>query len=492
MELFNDNVPAQMDKYLLGAKDLFEQIQNGDATWDDMMELREYYHLPYMTKDSLRRSWKSFKEFTENGWDLVYKDYEAKVAENSNNGKDEKDENSVDDNSGTTNGSTADIVNGRYSLTIESDGRQISNRLVYLSRDEITNSRVLLERHGYNPKEFTLVSAKHSVWEQGCNKSDDGKRTLVSSRIVVKPKERVEKEDLKEIFEEVISEGTWGTMPMKMPTPKSHKGVDTNGECLVFIQPDLHLGRVMTVEEGGKEWDIDIAIRTAKDNLLKLAVRIGDKRYDKIVYVIGNDVLNSAMTGSTTSGKHAQENGVPVRTMYKKAAEYYIWAIKTLSEFAPLKVVNCFGNHDYYETYTLGLLLEAYFHEYDEIEFDVDGQARKYFYFGENLIGISHGDSDSKRLPSLMQVEVPVMWGVTQNHYWLCGHLHHLDWKEELGVEIIHCPQLSENDNWTNRQGYIAKHRSLAFVFSKENLEEVLFLNAEEDPNVHRISVNKG
>ena len=50
----------------------FQQLRNdmlqGDATWNDIMLLRDDYQLPYLSADSLRRGVKIYDEFNMSGW----------------------------------------------------------------------------------------------------------------------------------------------------------------------------------------------------------------------------------------------------------------------------------------------------------------------------------------------------------------------------------------------------------------------------------------
>lgn len=446
-------------EYFQKALNLFNLIQDKEATWDDMMELREEFGLPYISKDSLRRTWKIVKELKDNGWELSP---EHKVIEECKTDKGE------DSSEYYTNDCVKSL------LSINKDGTQTSSKVIYLSEEDknkLKNNDNLLIQHGFNPDEYEIVSVQSSNWQQG---RKSGTKTLFSSKITVRPKVKLNDKDLSEIFQELLKEHV-KLFSMDCGSVFSY---NPDGSSLVFIQPDLHLGRVTTKEETGYDWNLELAIKRAKDNVLQLIERVADKDLSEIVYVIGNDTLNSAMTQHTTSGRHLQENCLPIRSIYKEAANYYIWAIKQLQRLEiPVKVINCFGNHDYYESYTLGLLLEAYFHLDDSVSFDVDGKIRKYHKFKNVLMGFSHGYEDAKRLSGLMQTEVPSLWGEANSRFWICGHLHHLEWEELAGVEIVNCPQLSENDNWTHKNGYSSKKRSMAFIFGKNNLEEVLFLN---------------
>jgi hypothetical protein len=88
-------------------------------------------------------------------------------------------------------------TNYRTEISINKDGSYLSNKLVVLSEDDLKNPDSLLKAHGFDIKEWELVSAKNDAWNVYSKK--DGIKELYSSKIVIKP--RTEELDYNKINE---------------------------------------------------------------------------------------------------------------------------------------------------------------------------------------------------------------------------------------------------------------------------------------------------
>lgn len=434
MEKFQEN--GKKNEYLNKLKNLIAQIRNGDAIWADVLDLREQYGMPYMTLDTVRRSCGIYDEFNSAGWVSAPKN--------------------------TTMG--AKEVN-----SLNSDGSRTSEKLIELSEDEINSRESLLKAHGFNPVYFELVSAKTSKWQQGDGKG--GLKNLYSSKITVKPIENgIDLEDICQHFEH-----------FKSPVNNNlHRNIDRTGDKVAVLSlADVHFGRVASDYETGNVYNMDIA----EQNMLKVANEfvnsLKGNNISEIHLLFGNDYLNSSFTGKTTSQSHTQDNNTTFNTIFKRGAEAIIKVIDILNTAAPIKVILVNGNHCRAEEFQMALLLEAYYRTVDAVTVDANPYPRKYDRIGNTLLGYTHGSDEKGRIDGLMQVEAAEDWGATKNHYWLLGHLHHLDvaLKENFGVTTMVLPALTQMDKWTVTSGYtMAKAGSVAFIFDKENgMEDIKF-----------------
>ena len=95
--------------------------------------------------------------------------------------------------------------------------------------------------------------------------------------------------------------------------------------------------------------------------------------------------------------------------------------------------------------------MEAWFRNCEHIEFMVDLQYRKYFMYGKNLIGASHGDgAKEKDLPMLMSVEAKEHWTKAVHRYWYLHHIHHKMAKDYIGVTVEYLRSPSGTDRRHN------------------------------------------
>ena len=104
------------------------------------------------------------------------------------------------------------------------------------------------------------------------------------------------------------------------------------------------------------------------------------------------------------------------------------------------------------------------------ITFDVSIKHRKYYQYGKNLIGSTHGDGAKiDSLASLMAHETPKMWSDTKHRYFYTHHLHHKTGKDLIGctVEALRSP--SGTDSWHHRNGYTGSPKAIeGFLHHKE------------------------
>jgi len=102
---------------------------------------------------------------------------------------------------------------------------------------------------------------------------------------------------------------------------------------------------------------------------------------------------------------------------------------------------------------------------------------RKYYKFGKNLIGYTHG-SDEKldRLPLLMASEQPELWAQTKFREWHTGDKHnkkdisYISTNENSGMVVRILRSLASADAWTFNKGYIGALRaSESFLWHPED-----------------------
>ena len=236
--------------------------------------------------------------------------------------------------------------------------------------------------------------------------------------------------DLSEVNEDKIT----------LITPEEHH------KLLVFSLPDLHIGKVPTSE-------IEKAVYSAVSNLFS---RFDfEKENYHILFIMGNDLLNSDFEYRTTKG-----------TQQFDVSEYYesfVDAIKivrnvidTLKSYCSVEIINIPGNHDRQRGFYLGEVISAYYN--GAINNSID--TRKYYRFGKTLLGFDHGELKAEEYPLLMATEQPLLYSETVYREWFLGHLHGDQTKEIKGFKMRYLPSLTHHrDQWHVQKGYIANKR---------------------------------
>jgi len=351
------------------------------------------------------------------------------------------------------------------------DGTLSSTKLVEMQDSEAKNPAFLLEAHGFGVDEWEIVTAKNSIWQAHCKGGST--KTLYSSKITVKPKKNgLDFEEIAKHFVKFTSE--------YVPSSVIPRQFEHGAELLVPCLFDCHIGKLAESSTGDKVYDLEIARRRILDSVQQYIDRLSNRKFEKIIFVIGNDYFNCEPSGSTVAGT-PQSNCASYSTMFKKGVEILIEAINMFAQISKTEVLFIPGNHSSNSEWVASLILEAYFRNSDVISIDCTPETRKYRQFGNNLIGFTHGDSEKDRLWGLPQVECPEGWAASAkgSRDIITGHLHHEKVVEKNGVTVRHIPSLCSDDLWYKRTGYCSsKKRSMVFIYDKEDgLRETLYVN---------------
>ena len=260
----------------------------------------------------------------------------------------------------------------------------------------------------------------------------------------------------------------------KYPKIKREK---TKEKHLLVIDPaDVHIGKLALLEETGESYNVEIAKKRCIEGVLGVLAKAKGFPLDKIVFVIGNDILHIDTPYRKTTAGTPQDTDGQWWKMFREAKDMYVRIIEHLVTVADVEVVFCPSNHDYSSGFMLADTLSSWFHKAPNIKFNVDIIHRKYLRYGKNLLGFDHGDgakeSDAK---NLMADEVPKMWADTKYRYVYKHHIHHkrkLSWRsgeDFIGVTVEYLRSPSGADGWHHRNGYISPKAVEGFVHSFEN-----------------------
>ncbi len=249
-------------------------------------------------------------------------------------------------------------------------------------------------------------------------------------------------------------------------------------ENLLVIDPaDIHLDKLsynMGVYDNFNLKDAKNVVQQAILRLLDLA-----KGFDisQIVFVAGNDILHTDLQGRSTTSGTPQDSGAMWYNAFQAAKDLYIWTIEALVTLADVHVIFCPSNHDFQSGYMLLDSIYSWFHKSENISFDISMAHRKYFDWGKNLLGFTHGDGAKESdLAEHMAAENREngLWSKTSLSYFYVHHLHHKIRKKggrqiekdkysttilgtnktekDFEVEYVRSP--SKTDYWHHKSGY--------------------------------------
>ena len=260
------------------------------------------------------------------------------------------------------------------------------------------------------------------------------------------------------------------------------------GNMLEINIPDAHFGKMAWGKETmDRPYDVGIAAATFLRALKTLVLRAGNYKYDKIVLVVGNDLLNSDNEqGTTTKGTYVSTDGRYQKT-FVTVRKTITEAIEILRLIAPVEVVMVSGNHDNLGVWHLGDSLECLYANDSAVQINNDPTARKYVRFGNVFLMFTHGDKGKREdYPLLMATERPKDFGETKFREIHTGHIHQTKLQEWHGVRVRILPSLSPPDAWHSENGFTGMQRiAEAYQWNAvEGLIGMVFHNDDAYPEI--------
>ena len=248
---------------------------------------------------------------------------------------------------------------------------------------------------------------------------------------------------------------------------------------------DLHIGKIGIK---GDEYNFDIAEERLFSAIEHLLYRAQGYYIDKILFIVGNDLLNSDgdwPIPSTTRGTPQFNTNYHI-DMYRTARKLMIKAIDKLSEIADIHVMVIPGNHDRESVMHLGDCLELYYENNENIKVDNNDCLMKALPYGNNLVVSDHGDGPKTNdLPGIISQRFKNMWSDVDFVEVHRGHYHtnkatKLQAIEELnGITVRNLSSMSATDYWHDSKGFIGNiKKAQAFIYSRQNgLQGILNYN---------------
>lgn len=240
---------------------------------------------------------------------------------------------------------------------------------------------------------------------------------------------------------------------------------------LVYDPADLHINKLSMAYETGFDYNSQIAVQRCRSGLEGLLNKSFGYAFDKILFVLGNDMLNADGPQNSTTKGTRQDTHTLWTDAFLMGYQIFVEQIEICIKIAPVVVHFNPSNHDVMAGWYLAQMIKAHFRNCPDIEFDCSTAHRKYFVYGQNLIGTSHGDgAKPQALPMLMAFEAREHWGVCKHNYVYTHHVHHKDAKDfgPVCVESLRSP--SPPDGWHARNGFTGSPQAIeCFIHHKEH-----------------------
>lgn len=238
----------------------------------------------------------------------------------------------------------------------------------------------------------------------------------------------------------------------KYPKIKYKKISDSH--LLVIDPADIHINKLCSAFETGDPYDTATAIARVKEGVLGILHKAQPYNIDQILFIIGNDILHTDNPKSTTTSGTSQDTELLWYDAFKLAFKLYVDVIETLASVATITVQYDPSNHDYLVGFLLAQSLEAWFRSAPNVTFKVNIAHRKYFRYGANLIGTTHGDGAKESDLALLMAHESKDWNECKHRYFYIHHIHHKKSKDYMSVCVESLRSPSGTDSWHHRNGY--------------------------------------
>jgi hypothetical protein len=274
------------------------------------------------------------------------------------------------------------------------------------------------------------------------------------------------------------------------------KRPEPTGENLLVIDiADLHIGKLCVASETGFTYDRDVAIHRGIEGARRLLEFAKKHGVGHILFVIGNDIIHVDGPRSTTTAGTYQDTDGTIHVMWDDAFAFYVTVIDMCREVAPVTLLYCPSNHDWFAGFTIARSLQAHYRNCPEVsasDYNTSPAHRKYFAYENNAIGFTHGDGAKEAdLPALMMDEARHVLAQCDHLYWYVHHLHHKIRKKGAGTlrrqtekdligmtvisgraglpdtrspEIEYLRSPSAPDGWHHRNGYVNRQAVECFL----------------------------
>jgi len=243
-----------------------------------------------------------------------------------------------------------------------------------------------------------------------------------------------------------------------------------DANLLVIDPADIHIGKLCSAFEVGENYNNQIAVNRVLKGVNGILNKTSSFNIDKILFVIGNDVLHIDNPKRTTTSGTPQDTDGMWHTNFLIAKQLYIDIIEKLICVADVDVVYNPSNHDYTNGFFLAQLIETHFRNNKNVTFNCDISHRKYYIYGKNLIGTTHGDGAKLTDLPLLMANESKDWSSCKHKYIYIHHFHHKISKDYMSVCVEALRSPSGTDSWHHRNGYEHSPKAVeGFIHSKEH-----------------------
>lgn len=277
-------------------------------------------------------------------------------------------------------------------------------------------------------------------------------------------------------------------------------------QLLVLDLADVHFLKLSVKTETGYEYNRQVARHRMIEGTKELLKQVSGLNIGHILFVLGNDILHIDNPRSTTTNGTFQNVDGTIFQGYLDASAALEEAVLEAAEVAPVDLLHCMSNHDWVTGFGLSQTVAARTMMKSKrvraTPYNMSEAHYKYFRFGSNLLGFTHGNgAKEEKLYGLMVKDAREHISECKNLYWYLHHVHHKVRKtrgeieylkekdhngmtaivaggpriegEQINIEYVRSP--SAPDSWHSINGYVNLQAVECFVHHPEYGQKARF-----------------
>lgn len=360
--------------------------------------------------------------------------------------------------------------------------KELNEQLVYVRKlgeeyasqqsvsENLTKGTMEMETYYDHPPTAEEILRDHNMEDRGYVLSSYYSKAKASGWLVTALFSKIESQEQFSIdFQDFIK--TYKPKHTYIPKLKKPK----HGSTLLINKQDFHANKYDIMGNN----DITERYEEYLTALAKTIQKAGNiSPLEKIVYVIGSDLLNSEFTGGTSFKDTKQQNLLPYRLSFQYVCDREVNVINyLLSSASEVEIIFLGGNHDAYAGWHVASWLKAYCRTQKNLQIDITSDYTKFRSFYDSAVCLNHGDVQK---PEKLVANFPVLYkeGFAKANSWyvITGDQHHEASKEISGVKWYQVPlQSKAQSDWDSRNGYTTSIAEIhSFLFEPGGLTATL------------------
>lgn len=281
--------------------------------------------------------------------------------------------------------------------------------------------------------------------------------------------------DQQDIYDDLVLSMT--DLAQELPQfPAAKRQSNKIDPSLLTVYPlgDPHIGLLSHGKETGDDWDLKIAEETFLP-LFHNLVTVAPASDECLIIDLGDFWHYDGMEQRTMrSGHKVDADGRPSK-MVQVGFRIMLMMIRSalqIHKHVHVKIMP--GNHDDLGSIFLRVGLYHVFENDPRVTIDQSPNVFQFFDWGQNLIGIHHGDKcKMQQLPMVMAADQQESWGSSKFRHWYVGHFHNdSSWvnngKEYQGCKVETFRTIVGNEGYAHEAGYRSDQDGKAIVLHKD------------------------